>query len=292
MAEAPPLNRLANLGGRAVYVNRPAHDGAVAFHDHDFLEIAVVIEGGAIHRGIHGERAVRRGDCIVLHPGQWHGYARSTSMVLWNLCVPLALFAHELAWIAADPSTARLVPPVRTPAAPSQDVAHLALADADLAAIEAAFTRIHALISTPTPVLGRAEVIAQAALIMSRIGSMLPRQHVATGEDSAVATLAALMEAELSRPWKLAELARQAGMTREHLCRRFRVLHGEPPMAWLTRRRAERAAVLLLTTDAPVAAIGSQVGWDDPNYCARRFRAAFGVNPAAYRRRVPDVIRM
>jgi len=68
-------------------------------------------------------------------------------------------------------------------------------------------------------------------------------------------------------------------------------VHGNPPLAWLTMRRAERAAVLLLSTDAPVAEIGRRVGWDDPNYCARRFRAAFGVNPAAYRRRSPDVIR-
>jgi AraC family L-rhamnose operon transcriptional activator RhaR len=106
-----------------------------------------------------------------------------------------------------------------------------------------------------------------------------------------VIQLAAEMQADLARGWKLSELARRTGQTREHFCRRFRLVHGNPPLAWLTMRRAERAAVLLLSTDAPVAEIGRRVGWDDPNYCARRFRAAFGVNPAAYRRRSPDVIR-
>jgi AraC family L-rhamnose operon transcriptional activator RhaR len=295
MSEASlPITRMMWLtreDGRALYVNRPYHDVNVAFHDHDFVEIGVVVAGRSVHRGIHGERAIGRGDCLVLHPGQWHGYARGVDLVLWNLCLPLGLFAHELAWIAADPRAGRLVPPLRTPAAPSQEVRHLALPDPDLIAIEAAFARIQEIGLSTSAVLGRVETIALAAVILARIGANLPRRHVPVGEDAAVAGLAAQMEIDLARPWKLSDLARSAGLTREHLCRRFRAIHGTPPLAWLNRRRAERAAVLLLASDASVAAIGHEVGWDDPNYCARRFRAAFGVNPAAYRRRVPDVIR-
>ncbi len=58
-------------------------------------------------------------------------------------------------------------------------------------------------------------------------------------------------------------------------------------MTWLARRRAEKAAVLLLTTNLPVAEIGRSVGWRDPNYFARRFRAAFGTTASAYRAQLP-----
>jgi AraC family L-rhamnose operon transcriptional activator RhaR len=58
-------------------------------------------------------------------------------------------------------------------------------------------------------------------------------------------------------------------------------------MAWLARQRAEKAAVLLLTTDKAIAAIGREVGWHDPNYFARRFRAAFGISARQYRNQLP-----
>ena len=58
---------------------------------------------------------------------------------------------------------------------------------------------------------------------------------------------------------------------------------GMPPIAYANRRRAERAAILLSTTDDPVAAIGAHVGWPDPSHFSRRFRREFGVGPRTYR---------
>ena len=44
-------------------------------------------------------------------------------------------------------------------------------------------------------------------------------------------------------------------------------------MAWLDQLRGEAAARLLVQTDLPVSEIGRTVGWTDPNYASRRFRA-------------------
>jgi transcriptional regulator GlxA family with amidase domain len=72
------------------------------------------------------------------------------------------------------------------------------------------------------------------------------------------------MEADLAREWDLADLAREAGLEASALTRRFRRAFGLPPMAWLNRRRAERAGALLVATARPISVIGAEVGWFAP----------------------------
>ena len=43
--------------------------------------------------------------------------------------------------------------------------------------------------------------------------------------------------------------------------------------------------MLVVTTDAPIASIGAEVGWTDPSHFARRFRQHMGISPRAYRAR-------
>lgn len=81
------------------------------------------------------------------------------------------------------------------------------------------------------------------------------------------------------------ELAAAAGMSTGHLSRSFRQAFGAAPMQVLAGLRGERAAAHLIATDEPVAAVGRVVGWADPNYFARRFRALHGVSPREYRAR-------
>jgi AraC family L-rhamnose operon transcriptional activator RhaR len=96
-----------------------------------------------------------------------------------------------------------------------------------------------------------------------------------------------LMEGDVAHDWSLGEIAAQLRLDRSHLIRLFRRCTGLTPMLWLARCRGERAAVRLLTSDEPVAAIGRRVGWQDANYFARRFRALFGLSPSEYRGQLP-----
>jgi AraC family L-rhamnose operon transcriptional activator RhaR len=60
---------------------------------------------------------------------------------------------------------------------------------------------------------------------------------------------------------------------------------GTSLLGWLAQYRAEQMAVRLAASDRPVAEIGRAVGWHDPNYATRRFRATYGISPTEYRRR-------
>ena len=98
-----------------------------------------------------------------------------------------------------------------------------------------------------------------------------------------------LMELDLRRDWTLPDLARRLEVDKSYLVRLFRAQTGSPPMHFLAKIRAEWAAVLLLRTARDVAEIGKQVGWADPNYFARRFKAEFGMSATKYRERFAEI---
>ncbi|WP_425565224.1 helix-turn-helix transcriptional regulator [Nonomuraea bangladeshensis] len=97
-----------------------------------------------------------------------------------------------------------------------------------------------------------------------------------------------LLEGDLAHPWTLRELAEKLPMVPGSLVRLFKSAVGLPPMAYLAQQRAEAAAALLLQDDRPISQIGASVGWPDPNYFARRFKAHFGLSARAYRSRFSD----
>jgi AraC family transcriptional regulator of arabinose operon len=104
-----------------------------------------------------------------------------------------------------------------------------------------------------------------------------------------VARVKALLDSRYEQRTTLGELARLAGLSRGHLCTEFRRHYGAPPLAYLAHRRLHAAAALLRGTDEPVGEIGRQVGYPDPFYFSKHFKAMFGVPPSRLRRPNPSL---
>ncbi|TWC36975.1 AraC-like DNA-binding protein [Pseudomonas sp. SJZ079] len=85
--------------------------------------------------------------------------------------------------------------------------------------------------------------------------------------------------------WTLEELARTAGTSRSVLAERFQQLVGSSPMQYLTQWRMLLAASLLRRSNAPLAHIAEEVGYQTDTAFSRAFRREFGSPPAAWRRR-------
>lgn len=85
------------------------------------------------------------------------------------------------------------------------------------------------------------------------------------------------------RPIALAELAGAACVSKEHLMRLFREEYGTGVVGALELVRLARAAALLERTNLRVGEVAASCGFRDPLYFSRRFRAAYGVPPRAYR---------
>jgi AraC-like DNA-binding protein len=87
-----------------------------------------------------------------------------------------------------------------------------------------------------------------------------------------------------AKAWTLDELARAAGASRSVLAERFQLLVGSSPMQYLTQWRMLLASNLLCRSNAPLARIAEEVGYQTDTAFSRAFRREFGAPPAAWRR--------
>jgi AraC-like DNA-binding protein len=85
--------------------------------------------------------------------------------------------------------------------------------------------------------------------------------------------------------WTLEELASEAATSRSVLAERFQQLVGSSPMQYLTQWRMLLAANLLSGSNAPLARIAEDVGYQTDTAFSRAFRREYGTPPAAWRRR-------
>ena len=92
------------------------------------------------------------------------------------------------------------------------------------------------------------------------------------------------MHTSPAQPWTLEELARAAGTSRSVLAERFQLLVGSSPMQHLAQWRMLLATNLLCRSNAPLARIAEEVGYQTDTAFSRAFRREFGSPPATWRR--------
>lgn len=140
--------------------------------------------------------------------------------------------------------------------APGQDVVLDRLLDLVLvAAVRAWFERADS--QPPSWFLGRADPV---------IGETLQRLHD-----------------KPDHPWTVADLAREAGVSRAALARRFTDVVGEPPMTFLTNWRLTLAADLLCEPAETVTSVAAKVGYGSPYAFSSAFKRSRGMSPRDYR---------
>jgi transcriptional regulator GlxA family with amidase domain len=121
---------------------------------------------------------------------------------------------------------------------------------------------------------------------LRRYISLLPKQQtgwLAGARDAEVGKALALMHRNPARPWTIADLAKESGISRSVLAERFSHFLGEPPMTYLTRWRLQLGAQMLNSTSYSVAQIAAEVGYESEPAFNRAFKREFGQPPARFR---------
>jgi AraC-like DNA-binding protein len=101
--------------------------------------------------------------------------------------------------------------------------------------------------------------------------------------DPVVGPALRLMHHNPAHPWTIASLAREVGVSRAALARRFHELVGEPPMTFLTEWRIALAADLLLEPGATIGSVAHQVGYGSPFALSTAFKRTRGISPQQHR---------
>ena len=102
--------------------------------------------------------------------------------------------------------------------------------------------------------------------------------------DPGVGRALTLLHHRHAHAWTVAELAREAGLSRTVLSERFRHFLGQSPMAYLTRWRLQLGARALTATNRGVSQIASEVGYESEAAFNRAFKREYSLPPAAYRK--------
>lgn len=251
-------------------------DAPVETHTHDFLELAVLVDGTVTYATATGDHLLEAGAVMAVRPGGWHGYTDQHDAVIANLYLGEELLHTELRWLLGIGDLGRFL--LRG------GLAGQRLDSSGRTAVRTRITELADVHAEPA----RASAVLAVGLccaILAELGQLRLDDDRRPALSAPVRQLLLLVGRRPAHQWTMSQLAGEVGLSVSHLHREFRSQLGSTPMAWLARTRAEIAASLLLQTDRPVGWVGAQVGWPDPNYFSRCFRRAYGVSPSTYRQR-------
>ncbi|HEY1412287.1 MAG TPA: AraC family transcriptional regulator [Rhodopila sp.] len=123
-----------------------------------------------------------------------------------------------------------------------------------------------------------------AGEVMSLLADQtVPDRAPTIRDQQRIATALHRIEADSQNELPLADLARDAGMSRYHFLRTFRQVVGTTPHQFILRTRLRTAAIELRRSVRPILDIALDAGFGDLSTFNRRFRMTMGVSPSRYR---------
>jgi AraC family L-rhamnose operon transcriptional activator RhaR len=256
-------------------------------HSHQFMELALIVDGEGQHFSSQGARKIARGDVFVLRSGAWHAFQACKKLQVYNCCFGSELLQKELAWIRQIPSLNYLL--WRGPLTSNDPgLIYFKLSKNALDSCQEYLSIINQLLNVK-PEQQKAAILGFLLVFLTEVSNNINPEKFQdkTGHTVAIPQIVLegveLLEADISRAWTLGDLASILHLDPAYLIRLFKKHTGLSPMAYLNRQRAERAANLLVESLRPINEIAHEVGWPDQNYFARCFKAHFGVSGSVYR---------
>lgn len=262
--------------GRAPAEHRPATTFASAFypadHAHQHAEVCLLIAGRCQFSLANRACTLRAGDVVFLPPGVAHAesFARPSA-------------AYRLAWLILHP-TEPCLQITRYDHGDRFAVDHrFSLADLPAEARErCARLTTWATAAQPPGTTALQETFYSIVLALFR--------RVLTGGGPAIDARAQVVDRTLVRirdsrgaPPSVAELSRAAHLSPNYLTALFKAQTGQDLRSFLAHERIQRADTLLATSDLPIKAIATELGYSDPFTFSRAFKRGTGRPPSEVR---------
>ncbi len=254
----------------------------VPMHGHQFLEIAFVAEGSALHYhvGLDGNQragGLIQGDLFSILPGEKHCYKDCGSMILYNVYLKSEYLQHNQSLVALHGYRQLFAPRGSVPRK------NIHLSPAMRAAATQDLDRILNECRLRQPGY---QMVAGARFIEFLITAMRNSDDpYELGENSfGVLKSISLLEQAPERHFSLEMLARVSNMSVPSYTKKFRQATGVSPMEYLLKIRLLQVRHYLTNTDLSIGEIAGRCGFCTPNYLIKIFRRELGITPVQYRR--------
>jgi AraC family transcriptional regulator, transcriptional activator of pobA len=252
------------------------HDWTIPAHRHEGLHQFQWLSAGRAELSLDGEpRALHSPAVLMVAPGSVHAFRFDPGSAGMQVTVPSARL------VAAFADAPALAERLRA----SRVLQGEGLASG-VERITALFEALAAEFAAAEP--GRSEalqahLVLLATWVLRQGGDLRPGAARSALRDTLVQRYRALLELHLRRHEPLAFYAGLLHVTPDHLSRACRAVTGLSALDLLHERMLVEARRLLAYTQAPVADIAGELGFDDPAYFSRFFARRAGHSPVAYR---------
>ena len=253
-------------------------------HQHDFFEIVIVLKGTIRHLIYDKAILASTGDVFMIPPSVEHGYAEPDDCSLLSVIFDEKLIPERFPELAVLPeyrAFSRLEPNMR------RDKSYpgfLKLGPADLLVIDGLVKRLERELAARDSGYVTVVMNGLADLIVTICRIYSSCLHFGAEELVMVGRAMGFIEERFAANISLDDMVAIACMSRRTFLRRFRAATGFSPMAFLLETRLAQAKKRLVSGSQTVTEIAFDVGFQDSNHFARRFREAFGMSPSEFRK--------
>jgi AraC family transcriptional regulator, transcriptional activator of pobA len=268
-----------------VAVRGQLHHWTIPAHRHEGLHQFQLLERGGATAIIDGQQHVVTAPAIMmLAPGSVHSFVYAPDSMGHQITLPSATLQSALK------GAAQLEPQIGHSFV--LGARELGNGVADCARLfEALCLEFHG--SSPARVQALMAYATLIALWFLRQNAPLPaeaRRHAL--RDTLVQRFRTLVEAGFRQHQPLSHYASALNVTPDHLSRSCRNVTGQSALDLVHGRLMVEARRLLSYTQAPVAEVARELGYEDPAYFSKFFTRAVGESPSAYRESVHAGVRM
>ena len=262
------------------------HD--VAWHDHCYYELCIILEGRTRHLDGRGEQLLRAGTVIVMPPGLAHAFRDPVGLKVVNCYYLAEWLLTDLRNLWDEDGLAELFLSAALFRRPELHVPlHLELAPEVFQACRHELNDLEAELKRPRPALAFLKscfVKFLTRLCRSRYADLPGEQR--TFDPRVQAALRSVEEwLQRGETFSLERLSAVAGVSADRFGRIFREATGWAPTDYFQRRRVQWSCSLLLNTRLPVTGIALALNYADAAHFCRLFKRHQKMTPTLYRKR-------
>ncbi len=253
-------------------------------HVHSYTELAIILDGTAVHVVDGHTYPLKAGDVFVIKGDTYHSFRELHAMKHCNIMFDPQHFLDGETGLKQMPGYQALFMVEPYYRKEHRFESKLVLDPARLHFVE---DMIHLMLDEYNALRAGSQAVVKT--YFASLAAYLSRQY-SSHDNPAMEKLlrlskaVAYMETNFTEPICLDDVAAIAYLSVRHFSRVFKEIYSVPPMEYIISLRLKHACVLLQDSDTTVSEVALNVGFSNISFFSRCFKERLGLSPRDYRR--------